>query len=241
MTEYQQQAEDFLTKTGTTFNAEFHKFGLHFEGDQHKRNIFLITLKNDKHEYKFKFGSSLFDSLKNTDDVIYETTIDFFYGLKYAGLKVEYLSYRDTLSIATVKAKYNTGIRTLVDKAKAQTIYNNFIAANTNKYVKATNIISLRDWLDKLESAMIRKATELKLKNFGEGIQADTIIAPDAYSVLTGLTKYNPGTFENFCGDFGYDEDSRKGEKIYHAVVEEWANVSKLFTDEQLELLQEIN
>ena len=73
---------------------------------------------------------------------------------------------------------------------------------------------------------------------------SDTIhypIAPTAYDVLSCLTKSDPGTFEDFCSEFGYDEDSRKAEKIYNAVVDEWKNVCALFTDEEIEQLQEIN
>jgi hypothetical protein len=63
---------------------------------------------------------------------------------------------------------------------------------------------------------------------------------PTAYDVLACLTKYDPGTLEDFCGDFGYDVDSKKAEKIYEAVKDEWKNVCMLFTDEEIEKLQEI-
>jgi len=63
---------------------------------------------------------------------------------------------------------------------------------------------------------------------------------PTAYNVLACLTKYDVGTFENFCSDFGYDTDSRKAYKIYKAVLREWKNVELLFTPEQIEQLQEI-
>lgn len=63
---------------------------------------------------------------------------------------------------------------------------------------------------------------------------------PDLYSVLTCLTKYDPGTFENFCAEYGYDEDSRRADKTYHAVVEEFRYMQILFSDSDLELLQEI-
>lgn len=64
---------------------------------------------------------------------------------------------------------------------------------------------------------------------------------PTAYDVLACMTKYDPGTFENFCSDFGYDEDSRTAEKIYFAVQKEYAQLAKIFTPEQLEEMQEIN
>lgn len=63
---------------------------------------------------------------------------------------------------------------------------------------------------------------------------------PSLYSILACLTHYEPGTFENFCGDCGYDEDSRKAFDIYQAVLKEWGQVSALFGD-CLEELAEIN
>jgi len=63
---------------------------------------------------------------------------------------------------------------------------------------------------------------------------------PSAYNVLSCLTKYDVGSFEEFCGEFGYDVDSRKAYKTYKAVLREWKNVEKLFSPEQIELLQEI-
>jgi len=63
---------------------------------------------------------------------------------------------------------------------------------------------------------------------------------PTAYDVLACLTKYDVGTFDNFCGDFGYDTDSRTAYKTYKAVLKEWKNIELLFTPEQIELLQEI-
>jgi len=63
---------------------------------------------------------------------------------------------------------------------------------------------------------------------------------PTAYDVLAGITNYDPGTFENFCREYGYDVDSRKAYKTYKAVMKEWKNVELLFTTEQLEQLREI-
>lgn len=64
---------------------------------------------------------------------------------------------------------------------------------------------------------------------------------PTAYDVLACLQKYDPGTFENFCGDFGYDTDSRTAEKTYKAVVNEYQNLAMLYNDQELAELQEIN
>jgi len=65
--------------------------------------------------------------------------------------------------------------------------------------------------------------------------------APNNYDILACLTKYDPGTFENFCSDFGYNTDSKKDERIYNSAVDEYMNLKALFTDEELELMNEIN
>lgn len=75
--------------------------------------------------------------------------------------------------------------------------------------------------------------------DFGQSIN-NTGVMPTAYDVLACITKYDPYGFEDFCADYGYDSDSRKAEKIYKAVCKEWDNVNNLFTEEQIEQLQEI-
>ena len=61
---------------------------------------------------------------------------------------------------------------------------------------------------------------------------------PELYDILTCLTKYEVGRFEDFCSEFGYDEDSRSAEKTYNAVVKEYESMCRLFSDEELEVLQ---
>lgn len=64
---------------------------------------------------------------------------------------------------------------------------------------------------------------------------------PTAYSILSCLTKYDCGSFDDFCNEFGYDTDSKKAEKTYNAVKDEYMNVCALFTDKEIEQLQDIN
>ncbi len=63
---------------------------------------------------------------------------------------------------------------------------------------------------------------------------------PNAYDVLTCLQKYEVGTFENFCGDFGYDVDSPNAEKTYNAVKDEYTQLAMLYSDKELEEMQKI-
>lgn len=75
---------------------------------------------------------------------------------------------------------------------------------------------------------------------FGQSV-SNTGTHPTPYDVLACLQKYDVGSFNDFCNEFGYDQDSRKAYKTYKAVLKEWKNIELLFTPEQLELLQEIN
>ena len=63
---------------------------------------------------------------------------------------------------------------------------------------------------------------------------------PTAYSILACLTKYDPGTLEDFCSDFGYDPDRKSTDKLYIDVMREYKNLERLFTEEQMEELREI-
>ena len=74
---------------------------------------------------------------------------------------------------------------------------------------------------------------------FGQSI-SDGSIEPGLYSVLSCVQKYDVGSFEDFCSEFGYSEDSRSAEKTYKAVCKEFAAVDRLFCD-VIDELQEIN
>jgi hypothetical protein len=65
-------------------------------------------------------------------------------------------------------------------------------------------------------------------------------IIPTEYDIIAAVQKNDVGTFADFCSEFGYDEDSRKAEKIYFAVQKEWAGIERIFGD-VIEELQEIN
>jgi hypothetical protein len=63
---------------------------------------------------------------------------------------------------------------------------------------------------------------------------------PTEYDVLSCIQKYDVGSFQDFCSEFGYDIDSRKAEKTYKAVLKEYNKVSNFFTNDEIEQLQEI-
>ena len=50
---------DFLDVTHTEFKVEFIEYGLHFDGDKYKRDIYQITLKRGERSFSFRFGQSI--------------------------------------------------------------------------------------------------------------------------------------------------------------------------------------
>ena len=65
-------------------------------------------------------------------------------------------------------------------------------------------------------------------------------INPTAYDVLACLQKYDVGSFEDFCDDFEYNNDSIKALKTYKAVKKEYNHVYNIFGD-VMDELEEIN
>lgn len=65
-------------------------------------------------------------------------------------------------------------------------------------------------------------------------------VKPCAYNVLACIDGCCPETFKEFCSDYGYGEDSIKGEKTFRAVQDQVKGLMSLFSDKELEILAEI-
>jgi len=63
---------------------------------------------------------------------------------------------------------------------------------------------------------------------------------PSAYDILACLQKSDVGDFQEFCDNFGYNNDSIKAKTIYNAVIEEFKNVERIWDSEELEELMKI-
>lgn len=63
---------------------------------------------------------------------------------------------------------------------------------------------------------------------------------PSKYTVIACLQKDVPGTHHDFCSDFGYDKDSISALKVYKALLNEYINLSRLFSDSELRAMSEI-
>jgi hypothetical protein len=250
-TDYQKQATDFLEKTGTKFTATFKEFGsMSWDKKGEKRNIFNITLENLQGSYSFEFGSSIADSCQTVQVPITEVQeeIEVFSGL----------GIQDKSVSASVKFKlYKKEGFELSEERIAQLVNDFMFDGNASvsrwneeinaKFKKGQISANYRDeqlskgFKEGAAMQCIQKAVRQVLsKKVESHIRAESIVPPTAYDVITCLQKYDVGTFENFCGDFGYDEDSRTAERTYKAVVEEYEALSNMYTPEELEEMQEI-
>lgn len=67
---------------------------------------------------------------------------------------------------------------------------------------------------------------------------------PTEYDILACLTTYDVGSMDNFMADFGYEikcvQDMTNFINTYNAVVKEYNDVRRCFTEEQIEALAEI-
>jgi hypothetical protein len=63
---------------------------------------------------------------------------------------------------------------------------------------------------------------------FGQSLFAGSK-TPTMYDVLSCLQKYDCGTFEDFCREYGYDTDSRRAERTYKGCVKEYNAIVRLF------------
>lgn len=119
-----------------------------------------------------------------------------------------------------------------------------------NEYIKqATEFLQKTHAKMKIEYWDSIRNTEIRTMPFDAyNVQANKELAakkkaavPSVYDVLACLQKCDPGTFENFCSDYGYDDDSRTAIRVYLAVQNEYTQLARLFTPEQMEELVEIN
>lgn len=66
-------------------------------------------------------------------------------------------------------------------------------------------------------------------------------VKPTEYDILACLEKYGYDNFSDFCAEFGYSADSISARETFLAYGEEYARLRRIFTEEQMEKLREIN
>jgi len=98
----------------------------------------------------------------------------------------------------------------------------------------------IREIIDKRKQAQKLKYWFEKKYFSLSGLIYDFGKEPSAYDVLAGLQKYEVASFQDFCDDFGYNDDSIKAKTIYEAVCKEYDSLKMLYNEAELNLLREI-
>lgn len=243
---YEQQAIDFLKKTNTQLSFKYIGFDKYFSDDQQARNIFKWTLTRNSISIIGKFGSSIADSCKPTPKINSNDPVTIYSGFRVNKNKSRgyiYLSHSINTTCNILRDAKNgiINMESLIDMPILKKSYEDFVLEYKKEHKKgpagiASSLDSFAQYVIKgIGDKIIELEKETTLLD-----QSDNIVEPTAYDLLSCLTKYDPGTFENFCADYGYDTDSRKAEKTYKEVMKEWENVSRIFSTDELEQLQEI-
>lgn len=251
VTDYEQQAIDFLTQTGTYLTFNYEGFKKYFSDDTQKRNVFSWTFKRGDKVITGMFGSSINDSCKPTPKLNSNEPVEIYTGIstrppiKNPNNKKIYFSFtiNTTCNILNQINAKTIDAESIINTDALQDRYDKFVS-NYAKGIKNNEPKGIMSSFDSCKNYVTKRilATIEQLKTETVLLdQSDTALQPSAYDLLACLTKYDPGTFENFCSDYGYDPDSRKAEKIYHSVVKEWNDISSLFNEKELSLLSEIN
>lgn len=245
---YDQQALDFLQATQTKFETQFLRFGsMPWDKDGAKRNIFKITLTNSRHSHSFEFGESINNSCADGPMLYTNDETEVYCGFS-EGNGIRYFSHKIKTTYPILR-EIHEGKRTIGDlalndaKLKADYfLYTETVAEQNKKWKTKFQPIPFERIQSEIIPNAVRRTIQTALNTQTKiPVRAEEIIYPSAYSVLACLTKSDPGTFANFCAEYGYNEDSRAAMRTYKAVCKDWLAVSKLFSDSELEQLQEIN
>lgn len=83
---------------------------------------------------------------------------------------------------------------------------------------------------------------KVKLRNQLKALKEKAV--PTAYDILACLQKYDVGTMNDFFDEFGFEvhsvDDMFSFMNTYNAVVKEYRDLCRIFTEEQMEMLREI-
>jgi hypothetical protein len=237
---YNEAATKFLEATNTKLKIEFLKHGKHFADDKQTRDIYKCKLQRGKNSYSFNFGQSIAASCKEIIKPITETQkeIEVFAGFSYPAKKItcstKFKIYKENNFELPIKEQKEIIKNLMLDFYKKIDEYN-----KKNKY----NLFyknETRDYIS-IEGTVLKAVERAKDKTESQYIEATEKTKPTNYDILACLQKYDVGSFEDFCDNYGYDNDSRKAEKTYKAVCKEFEGMERLFSPDELEILSEIN
>ena len=84
------------------------------------------------------------------------------------------------------------------------------------------------------------RLTQHDFMNFIIDTKKEGYKKPSDYDILSCLEANNPYTFSDFCDNYGYDNDSMSAKNTYDKVVEQYLQLSSMYSSEELEKLNNI-
>lgn len=103
--------------------------------------------------------------------------------------------------------------------------------------------MDFKDYFEKHCPEQYESLTHQEKVKFQRELKAKREAAtPTEYNILSCLELYDVGSMDDFMHDFGYEincvKDMLNLVNTYHAVVEQYNNVHRCFTEEQIEKLE---
>lgn len=256
--EYTEAADLAVKVLGIELKFEGVRFdSMPWDVDGQKRYIYDCLLIRGNKKYRFDFGTSVkdscteeseWDSLNDTD------TVEIFAGVSIKGKNIS-----GSVKFNFKKSDFDDHESSFIE-AKAKEMSDDYYN-NISNYNEEINIKYKEGRISRINRdqkyvnstltpdeavVFINKAIRKKKEDLQKEINISKTKAlphsnnPSMYDVITALTWYDPYTFEDFCANYGYDEDSRFAERTYKAVKKEWNQLKQMFNEEELEVLSYI-
>lgn len=165
------------------------------------------------------------------------------YGKHFEGDEVERDIYEVTLKNSKHSYKFNFGQSEANSEIRIQYPNIKHTVRDRSALKRAAKYNEQRGYEgERAETAIKRHIRQDETFGF-RGVKLSQIYppkAPNYYDILSCLQADCSDSLEDFCDNFGYDNDSKKVDKIYQAVQKETNNLHRLFSHEELEQLAEI-
>jgi hypothetical protein len=229
-------------KFGLTLTVLSSKIGsMNWDAQNQTRRIFNLELARGEKKYIFEFGQSIANSFKKSEVSRFDLDEELIFpiGLKGGAKQLDLIVETTTEKLRSFDSN---------NKLILEVIEENYLRAEidkVNEKIKLEDkkkptyarrkLFDYRSVISQLPMCLNTKISKLK-SEFTDEVNP-VIIEPSMYDVLTCLTKYEVGSFEDFCDEFGYTNERQHG-KIYDAVWAEYEAMEEMFSEDELEVLQ---
>lgn len=135
----------------------------------------------------------------------------------------------------TIEITYLKTGKYFPDDTKERDIYQFTIKRGNTEYTAnfGQSIVCSGKWLEDGRKPVHKKQL------FGDYKKNKEYSVPNEYDILACLTTYDPGSFKDFCDEFGYT-DPPTAYETYQAVIKEYQGVCSIWNPGEREQLAEI-